>query len=282
MSTAAATWGISRLVGTAPTWPPPSPPVAITASMPHPATFSACLRAPTEAIVITPASLSAAISSGFGACANEATGTCRATMSRDPFGRIGRVGAQVHPERRVGPPGGLGDGAFQLGQAHRGRRDQAQAPGVGRRRGQPRPGHVAHRGLHDRGSGCPAVRSAGSGLRSPPVAHGSSRSRAPPGSSRVRIRSSSAAVGHRVTGTSSGNDEREAGRRHHLADLDPRMDRTQPHHASAVPGRPEVEHRQVRHHHAQLVRHGPAVVADAADHVHARPTKTRGECRGTQ
>ena len=66
MSTAAATWGISRLVGTAPTWPPPSPPVAITASMPHPAAFSACLRAPTEAMVITPASLSAAISSGFG------------------------------------------------------------------------------------------------------------------------------------------------------------------------------------------------------------------------
>ena len=81
MSTAAATWGISRLVGTAPMCPPPSPPVAITASMPHPATFSACLRAPTEAMVITPASLSAAISSGFGAWANEATGTRPAMMS---------------------------------------------------------------------------------------------------------------------------------------------------------------------------------------------------------
>jgi hypothetical protein len=75
MSTAAASWGMSRLVGTAPTWPPPSPPVAITASMPHPAAFSACRRAPTEAIVTTPASFSVAISSGFGACANEATGT---------------------------------------------------------------------------------------------------------------------------------------------------------------------------------------------------------------
>jgi Thiolase, N-terminal domain len=38
MSTAAVTCGISRLVGTTPTCPPPSRPVAITASMPHPAT----------------------------------------------------------------------------------------------------------------------------------------------------------------------------------------------------------------------------------------------------
>jgi hypothetical protein len=49
--------------------------VAITASMPQAATFSACLRAPTEAIVTTPAALRPAISSGRGAWANEATGT---------------------------------------------------------------------------------------------------------------------------------------------------------------------------------------------------------------
>jgi len=75
MSTASTTWGISKLVGTAPVCPPPSPPVAITASTPHAATFSACLRAPTDAIVITPASLSAATSSRFGARAKEAMGT---------------------------------------------------------------------------------------------------------------------------------------------------------------------------------------------------------------
>ncbi|SRR6266568_2213019 len=54
----------------------------ITASMPHPAAFSACVRVPAEAIVTTPASFSAAISSGLGACANEATGTRRVTISR--------------------------------------------------------------------------------------------------------------------------------------------------------------------------------------------------------
>ena len=74
-STASTTWGTSRLVGTAPVCPPPSAPVAITASMPQAATFSACLRAPTEAMVTTPASRSRPISSGVGASANEATGT---------------------------------------------------------------------------------------------------------------------------------------------------------------------------------------------------------------
>jgi hypothetical protein len=101
MSTAAAIWGISRLVGTAPTWPPPSPPVAITASMPHPAAFSACRRAPTEAIVTTPASFSAAISSGFGACANEATGTWAETMS------LTRSAASGASARRLTPNGAL-------------------------------------------------------------------------------------------------------------------------------------------------------------------------------
>jgi hypothetical protein len=55
--------------------------VAITASMPHAATFSACRRAPTDAMVITPAALSAAISSGLGAWANEATGTLASMTS---------------------------------------------------------------------------------------------------------------------------------------------------------------------------------------------------------
>jgi hypothetical protein len=100
MSTAAATWGTSRLVGTAPTCPPPSPPVAITASMPQPAAFSACRRAPTEAIVTTPASFSAAINSGFGACANEATGTRRVTISRARSAASGPSARRLTPNGR--------------------------------------------------------------------------------------------------------------------------------------------------------------------------------------
>ncbi len=92
---------MSRLVGTAPTCPPPSLPVAITASMPQPTAFSACRRAPTEAIVTTPASLSAAISSGFGAWANEATGTRPAMIS------LTRSAASGASARRFTPNGAL-------------------------------------------------------------------------------------------------------------------------------------------------------------------------------
>ena len=73
MSTASTTCGSSSDVGTGPVWPPPSPPCTITASAPQAATFSACRRAPTDGTTATPASLSRAIRSGFGASANEAT-----------------------------------------------------------------------------------------------------------------------------------------------------------------------------------------------------------------
>ena len=90
MSTASTTCGISRLVGTAPVCPPPSPPVAITASTPHAATFSACLRAPTDAIVTTPASLSAAISSGLRRQGERGDGNARADDRRHPLSGVRR------------------------------------------------------------------------------------------------------------------------------------------------------------------------------------------------
>jgi hypothetical protein len=67
--------------------------------MPQPAAFSACRRAPTEAIVTTPASFSAAISSGLGAWAKEATGTLRVTISRT------RSAASEASARRFTPNG---------------------------------------------------------------------------------------------------------------------------------------------------------------------------------
>jgi hypothetical protein len=73
--------------------------VAITASMPHAATFSACRRAPTEAIVTTPASRRPAISSRVGASANEATGTCSAMISS------ARSRASAASARRLTPNG---------------------------------------------------------------------------------------------------------------------------------------------------------------------------------
>src|SRR5689334_17874904 len=76
MSTVSTTCGNSNVVGTGPVWPPPSPPCTITASTPHCATFSAWRLAPMEGITTTPASLSLAMSSCFGASANDATLTC--------------------------------------------------------------------------------------------------------------------------------------------------------------------------------------------------------------
>src|SRR5260370_28663746 len=66
--------------------------------MPQAAASPACRRAPAEAIVTTPASLSAAISSGFGAWANEATGTCPAMIS---LTRSAASGASAGPLRRA-------------------------------------------------------------------------------------------------------------------------------------------------------------------------------------
>src|SRR5687768_11967577 len=75
MSTASSTVGSNSVVGTGPVWPPPSPPWIITASAPHDATFTACLGAPMLGMTTMSCSLSRAISSGFGASANEATFT---------------------------------------------------------------------------------------------------------------------------------------------------------------------------------------------------------------
>ncbi len=73
MSTASSTVGSSSVVGIGPVWPPPSPPWTMTASAPQAATFFACFAAPIDGITTMPCSLSFAISSGFGARANEAT-----------------------------------------------------------------------------------------------------------------------------------------------------------------------------------------------------------------
>src|SRR4051812_17752882 len=99
MSTASSTVGRSRVVGTLPVWPPPSPPWIITASAPQPATFSACRAAPTLGITTMPWSLSLAISSCFGASANDATLTA-CLMSRST-----RSGASAASARKFTPKG---------------------------------------------------------------------------------------------------------------------------------------------------------------------------------
>src|SRR6195952_1662052 len=99
MSTASSTVGRSNVVGTVPVWPPPSPPWIITASAPQAATFSACRAAPTLGITTMPWSLSFAISSCFGASANEATFTpCLISRST-------RWGASPASARRFTPNG---------------------------------------------------------------------------------------------------------------------------------------------------------------------------------
>ncbi len=99
MSTASSTVGSNRLVGTAPVWPPPSPPCTITTSAPHDATFTACLAAPIDGITTTPCSLSRAISASFGASANEATFTPCSTI------RSQRASASPASARRLTPKG---------------------------------------------------------------------------------------------------------------------------------------------------------------------------------
>ena len=67
----------------------------------------------------------------------------------DLLGRIGRVGAQVHAERRPGPLPDLIYCTTQFRGAHCCRGENAE-PACGRnRRRQPRPGHVPHPGGHD-------------------------------------------------------------------------------------------------------------------------------------
>ncbi|HEX3462114.1 MAG TPA: hypothetical protein VHT49_14505 [Acidimicrobiales bacterium] len=83
--TASTTEGVNKEVGMVPVWPPPSPPWAMTASTPHPATFSAWRRAPMVGMTTNPDSRQRATSSGFGAWAKLATFTpcsiIRATRS---------------------------------------------------------------------------------------------------------------------------------------------------------------------------------------------------------
>src|SRR6185312_8012682 len=114
-----------------------------------------------------------------------------------PLAGIRRVGPQVHPEGGAGAALHLLDGRTKLRWAHRRRRDEAEPARLGGRRGQPGPGHVAHRGLDDRAGDAEQ-------LGQPGPDHGISRSRRPAGSSCPRIRASSWPVGSRVTGTSPG------------------------------------------------------------------------------
>src|SRR6478735_3334292 len=99
MSTASRTVGSRSVVGTGPVWPPPSPPCTITASAPHAATFTACLAAPIDGITTMSCSLSVAISSGFGARANDATFTPYSIRSWQ------RAGASAASARRLTPKG---------------------------------------------------------------------------------------------------------------------------------------------------------------------------------
>ena len=86
-------------MGTAPVWPPPSPPWTSTASTPHAATFSAWRLAPIEGMTTTPASLSLAIRSWFGARANEPT------LTPLSISRSMRAAASGASARRFTPKG---------------------------------------------------------------------------------------------------------------------------------------------------------------------------------
>ncbi len=95
------------MVATGPVWPPPSPPCTITASAPQPATFFACLAAPTDGITTTPASFSRAISSGLGANAKDATLT--------PSRMSNSIRSTASPaSARMLMPNGLSVAAFTL------------------------------------------------------------------------------------------------------------------------------------------------------------------------
>src|SRR5690242_5062786 len=274
-STASTTWGISRLVGTAPTCPPPSAPMAITASMPQAATFSACLRAPTEAIVTTPASRSLAMKARVGACANEATGTrsemisptCSAASAASarrftPKGAPVRsltfvialrksVGLMVAAARMPSPP------AAETA-------DVSPGPDT-----YPIPVATIGQGMPSssvslvRINPAPGVPKAAAS-RQFPVAQPAGVKPAPDQGQLARRRE----PGHRDL---VRDGQREPGGRDDVADLHARMDRAEPH---AVVMRHEVEHRQVGHDDPQLVEpglpgpeHGRPVVTDAADHV---------------
>src|SRR6516225_5832076 len=275
-STASTTCGISRLVGTAPTCPPPSAPMAITASMPQAATFSACLRAPTEAIVTTPASRSLAMKSCVGACANEATGTrsemisptCSAASAASarrftPNGAPVRsltffialrnsVGLIVAAARMPSPPAAetadvsLGPDTYPIPVATMGH--PIPASSVSLVRINPAPGEPPGAAVS----------------RQLPVAH---PARIQPAADHGQF-GRGREPGHRDL---AGDGQQEPGGRGDVVHRNTRMDRAEPH---AVVRRREVQHGQVRHDDPQLVEpclarreRGRTVVADAADHV---------------
>ena len=130
-------------------WPPPSPPWIITASAPQPATFSAWRARPTLGITTRPWSLSLAISSFFGASANDATLTPCLISRSTRCGSVAGVGAQVDPERLVGAALHLEDRVLELVVRHRRAGQDAEPTGVGGADDQTRAGDPAHAGLHD-------------------------------------------------------------------------------------------------------------------------------------
>ncbi len=202
MSTASSTVGRSRVVGTGPVWPPPSPPWIITASAPQAATLTACFAAPIDGITTMPWSLSFLIRSCFGASANDATLTpCLISRSQ-------RSPASPASARRLTPNGWSVRlltstiACSSSSKRHRGAGQDAQAAGVGGAAHQARAGHPAHAGLHDGVAhtgelGERRRRSAAQSLSGTSCGAGAF------GSSTSRMMISSSMVGTRVSGTSA-------------------------------------------------------------------------------
>ncbi len=147
---------------TGPVWPPPSPPCTITASAPQPATFLACLAAPTDGITTTPASLSLAIRSRFRRQRERGHLDALADQQVDAVVRVTGVGADVDAERFVGGGLDLGDRGGQFRRASwsprpgcRARRRWRSPPPAARPATQPMP--VCTTGMLDAdqlGQGC--------------------------------------------------------------------------------------------------------------------------------
>ena len=205
-------------------WPPPSAPWAMTPWTPHSATFSAWRRAPTVGMTTSPPPGSGPPGrvGRLGEAGHLHPGL---DQQRDPVADVGRVGAQVDPERGRRCGSHLGDGRCQLVQGHGGRGQDAEAAGVGRGRHQPGAGHPAHARLHDRVAHPDQVAERGAQGR---VGRRRLRRRAPlssaPPCRAARgvehladqlelLGRGQAGLGHVV-----GDDEREAGGRHDLVD----------------------------------------------------------------
>ena len=173
MSTASTTCGSSRVVGTGPVWPPPSPPCTMTASTPQAATFSACRRAPIEGTTTSAGVLAAARSAPAWAPARtRPPSPARGSAASIRRSMSGCVGAQVDAER-VGRCAAW-TSAIALGElvvAQRGAGEDAQPAGAARWR------RSAGR---RRRSPCRSARS-GSGRRTARRPGCAARTAAPPG-----------------------------------------------------------------------------------------------------